>query len=84
MSEQNKVNITQKKVHHTMGRGGYPLKIKKMRQEFITAGEKEAEDPKWMPTREDLYTAGHTPASGKPSEELQKVIDVVVSTLIII
>ena len=62
-----------------MGRGGYSLKIKKMRKAAIEAGQKEAEDPQWKPDREDVYIAGHTLASGKPTEILQHVIDTMVS-----
>lgn len=82
MSAQNKANISNSKIPHTMGRGGYSLKIKKMRKDAIEAGQKEAEDPQWKPDREDVYIAGHTPASGKPTEILQHVIDTVVSILI--
>ena len=80
MSEQNKINIGKKTLHSTMGRGGYPIEVEKLRQAAIEAGDEAAQDPEWQPDRADLFISGHTPSSGQPSEVLQEVIQAVVST----
>ena len=46
MSEQNKINIGKKTLHHTMGRGRYPDETEKLRQAAMEAGDEAAEDPK--------------------------------------
>ena len=55
ISEQNKINIGKKKLHHCLSRAGYEGEIKKLHEAAIAVVDKAAEDLNWMPPRSQLF-----------------------------
>ena len=83
MSDQNTLNREKLKHPHRMSRAGYDAVIERLRLRAIAAGDKDAQDPSWMPERFEMWIDGRIARDGSMSPGTRAVADTIVSEIYI-